>query len=161
MKLTISKGLQDLINMYCESTPKKLFWGTEHRGALVAVSYSDGYVSNLTIPNSLFERSMTESTKEQLYLIQNKDLVVVPYFYGTSAEFAELKDTYISEMHSACPYMPMLMLINDKDYKVYNTETDEEISLVIADKMPYHLQDKVSKFLGFLKQEKLRAKSIN
>jgi len=153
--LTITKGLQDILTLYCSIVPSRRFSGIDHRGALIAVSYGDGYLSNMTIPVSLLDRAMTHGSEEQQYLFANPDLILIPYFQGVNSEFSQNKDFYLEEMAKEWPYFQFLLLITGKAYALFHTASKGEIPIVVTDHMPVCLQDKVSAFLVFLKTRRL------
>ncbi len=155
MKLTITKGLQDLLTWSCAKFPARRFSGIDHRGALIAIRYSDGYLANMTIPNSLLEHAMERGSKEQQYLLANPDLILVPYFHGTTLEFSQKKDFYVEEMTKEWPYFPFLLLITGETYCLLHTSSKTEVPLVVTGQMPVCLQDKVTAFFGFLKNQKI------
>lgn len=155
VKLIITEGLQDILSLYCATVPSRRFSGIDHRGALIAVSYSDGYLSNMTIPPSLLDRAMTHGSEEQHYLLANPDLILIPYFQGVSTEFSKNRNVYIEEMAKECPYFPFLLLISGKSSTLFHTTSKNEILIAVIGRMPVCLQDKVTSFFGFLKNQKI------
>ncbi|MBI4441518.1 hypothetical protein HY639_05095 [Candidatus Woesearchaeota archaeon] len=152
MDLTITSGLQEIINFYCKRTPAKLFYQSEHRGGLVAVQYKAGYLSNMTVPNSLLERAMSPG-RELGYLHNNPDLILIPYLQGTSQGFRDQASFYIGEMGQEFPQFPMLLLITGTEFKAFDTKTEQEVPLCVVETMPPYMGDKITQFFEFLGQK--------
>ncbi len=150
MALRMTIGLKDLLDKWCQLPASRSFYGADHIGALIAVEYGNDYLSNMTVPNSMFERALSDGTEKQ-YLVNNKDILLIPYFHGTSKQFTESKDTILEGMQTNYSHFPMALLLVGNEYTLYRTATKETIPLVIITEMPQYIGDKVSAFLGFLK----------
>ncbi len=153
MKLIITDGLKGLIDRWCEYPSTKQFYGAGHVGALIAVQYGEDYLSNMTVPNSMFERALLDGP-EKSYLQQNKDLILIPYFQGMQ-EFVDTKEALLTEMHSFCAHLPFVLLINGKEYHLYEAAVKAQHFVEIRQQLPPFLGDKLAEFFRFLKKESL------